>query len=112
LERLQALIRERSPGGPMDLQRAGLRAYFTGRYDAAASLFEQLARLQPNEGRASFYVACSYASLALLAGEPRGEAAVKAQGAWASAIRLKFKPLEAERAQLSPRVLKLLESGR
>jgi len=100
--RIEKHFADAAPDGPAELERAGLRAFYTGRYEAAAQLLQGLAGGQKPSARVLYYLACTNASLALLQGRD-GEALLdkaRAQYRQARTLDPRF-----EGPLISPRVL-------
>jgi tetratricopeptide (TPR) repeat protein len=104
LRRLQALIDTAAIGGTLDEpERAGLRAFYAGRYEMAAAIFGQIASGPSRSARALFYLGCSSAALGLLKGRDGKELLNQARQQFAEARRLDRR-LAYDQRYISPRI--------
>lgn len=112
LLRFQALIdKHLAEAGPAELERAGLRAFYSGKYETAAAIFDQLAAGPGRSARTLFRLACSNAALGFSKGQDGQDLLAKAREQFAAARRLDPR-LAYDQTLISPRIRRLWEEAR
>jgi tetratricopeptide (TPR) repeat protein len=92
-----------------DPERAGIRAFYGGRYEAALALLEPLVTGQRRTARALRYAAFSAAALGLMRGQPGASLIEKARALDADARRLDPRP-EPDSKWISPHLREVLQA--
>lgn len=116
LRRLQALIEKPAAvadaaasrtGGAHELEGTALRAFYSGKYQAAADILGELAAGNGRSARVLFYLACSNSALGLLSGKNGEPLVSKARQQLAEAKKLD-PTFAAEGRLISPRIIAAL----
>lgn len=118
LQRLRSLI-EKQPAteattkatagsGLHELEGKALRAFYSGRYQAAADILSELAAGNGRSARVLFYLACSNSALGLLSGKDGETLVAKARQQFAEARKLDPAFTPAGRL-VSPRIIAALQ---
>ena len=96
---------------PGESERAGVVAFYGGRYESAIALLASPAAAPAASPRALFYTACSHAALGLLKGAEGGATSLaRARSLFAQVRSSKHALREEEWRLISPRIRRLLES--
>lgn len=112
LLRLRGLIDKHfAASGPAEQEKAALRAFYEGRYQAAAEALQGLAGVEGRTARTMFFLACSHSALAFLAGKEGGALLGRAHEEFAEAARLG--PIDSlDKRWISPRIMRVFEEAR
>jgi hypothetical protein len=112
LLRLQVAL-DRHLATPGERERAGVLAFYGGRYESAIALLATPAAAPGASPRALFYTACSHAALGLLKGAEAGggTSLARARSLFAQVRSSKHALPEKEWRLISPRIRRLFESN-
>jgi tetratricopeptide (TPR) repeat protein len=110
LLRLQAEM-DRQLSGPLEVERAAIRAFYGGRYETAVELLAPRATDPAATPRSLFYLGCSQAAMGLLKGADGGALLARARESFSLARAGRLVVAEKEKKLISPRIRRLFETG-